>query len=100
MHPYTPKVGQHVTYLRSDGRIRSATVTAVTSSTVVDLRIGHDGETYTAVAKQSADNQSGRWRTANAYDDVPTFPSFTVLLLEDGSTVLVTETSEPLASEA
>lgn len=100
MHPYTPKVGQHVGYLRSDGKLRSATVTGVTSSTVVNLRVGHGGETYTAVNKQSADNQSGRWRTANAYDDVPTFPSFTALLLEDGSTMLVTESSEPIASEA
>lgn len=96
MHPYTPKVNQHVRYVTASGKVRPATVTGVTSSTVVNLRVGHSGETHTAVAKQSADNQSGVWRTANAYDDVPTFPSFSVLLLEDGSTVLVTETSEPL----
>lgn len=98
MRPYTPKVGHHVGYLTSGGKLRPAIVTGVTSATVVDLRVGHHSETYTAVAKQSADNQSGIWRTANAYDDVPVLPSNT-LLAEDGS-ILLDQNSIYLAMES
>lgn len=70
MRSYTPKVNQHVSYLTAGGKLRPATITGVTSASVVDLRVGRHAETYTAVAKQSADNQSGVWRLANAFDAV------------------------------
>lgn len=64
---YTPKIGRHVNYIESSGKLRVGTITAVTSNTVVNLRIGHGGETRTAVAKQTAANQTNVWRNTNAY---------------------------------
>lgn len=68
MAPYTPKINHHVTYLKSGtAKPRPATVTAVISATVVDLRVGRHGEVYLAVFKESADNQTGVWRKSNAF---------------------------------
>lgn len=69
---YTPRVNDHVTYLNASGVPRPATITAVTSSTVVDLRVVHAGETYVAAPKQSArSNVSGVgvavWRNTVVY---------------------------------
>jgi hypothetical protein len=70
MRSYVPKVGRHVNYLTSAGKLRPATITAVTSNTVVNLRIGRSGETITGAVKQSADNQSNVWRNTDAYQNV------------------------------
>jgi hypothetical protein len=64
---YTPKVNGHVTYYNAAGLPRPATITAVTSSTVVNLRISHPStETHAAVSK-SLDGSAPRassWRPA------------------------------------
>jgi len=57
---FTPKVNKHVTYYDSTTRPRPAIITAVTSATVVDLRVGH-GETHAAVNKKTAKPFTSGW---------------------------------------
>jgi hypothetical protein len=53
MSNFVPRVDRHVAYLLevSPGFVkrRPATITSVVAGTIVDLRVGHHGETYAGV---------------------------------------------------
>lgn len=99
MRPFTPKIGRHVTYRLPDGRPRSATIRGVTSNDVIDVRIGHSGEVYTGVSRQTADDQVSVWFTSGT-----TFDDNTVVFLDNLMTeenfLLVSEYEENLKVEA
>jgi hypothetical protein len=58
---FTPKVGKHVTYWTATTRKpKSATITAVTSATVLNLRIGR-AQTLVGIVKRTAKNQTNVW---------------------------------------
>lgn len=65
---YTPKVNKHVTYFDTNGKPRPGTIIAVTSATVVDVRIGHSGETHLGISRAPIDslaaNVVNTWRPA------------------------------------
>lgn len=67
MRTYTPKINRHVTYITAGGKLKPATITAVTSPTVVNLRIMHTAQVLNAIAKENAPNQTNVWRVAKAY---------------------------------
>ena len=58
---FTPKVNRHVTYYDASGKPRNATITAVTSNTVVDLRIDR-ASTIAGATKLSAKPYVSGWR--------------------------------------
>lgn len=65
---YTPKVNKHVTYFDAACKPRPATITGVTSGTVVDVRIGHSGETHAGINRAPISsmvaNVPNTWRPA------------------------------------
>lgn len=65
---FTPKVNKHVTYYDTAGKPRPATIIAVTSATVVDVRVGRSGETHLGISRAPADssvaNVVNTWRPA------------------------------------
>ena len=58
---FTPKVGKHVTYYTASGEPQPATITGVTSGTVVDLRIER-ASTVAAANKLTAKPYVSGWR--------------------------------------
>lgn len=70
MRTYTPKVNRHVTWITASGKKKPATITAVTNSTTVNLRIMHIGTTIAGAVKKSADNQVSRWQNTDPYQNV------------------------------
>lgn len=64
MSSWQPKVGRHVNYYGTNRRPRPATITNVDSSTQLDLRVGHSGEVYLNVPKETGtpySSQTGVW---------------------------------------
>jgi hypothetical protein len=96
MRTYTPKIGRHVTYITTTGKRRPATITGVTSATVVDLRIGHFGEVYLGVNKVTDDDQVNRWKVAKAHSSV----TLLALFWEDDSLILLETDIDNLAQES
>lgn len=70
MRTFTPKINSHVTYIDAAHKLKPATVTAVTSNTVVDLRIMHTGVTVAGAVKSTGDGQNSVWRNTDAYQNV------------------------------
>lgn len=65
---YTPKINRHVNYFGANCKPRRAIIIAVTSNTVVDVRIGHSGETHLGISRAPIDsnvaNIVNTWRPA------------------------------------
>jgi len=66
---WKPKIGRHVTYFKVTNRKpKPGVITAVTSDTVVSIRVGHSGEAYASVTKETTANsphyssQTNVWR--------------------------------------
>lgn len=71
MRTQTVKVNRSITYIRANRKLVPAIVTAVTNQTTVNLRVGRQaGNTFAAVAKQTADAQVGVWRFTDAFQNV------------------------------
>lgn len=58
---YTAKVNGHVTYFDAAKKPRRAIIIAVTSNTIVDLRVGHSGETHLGAARSIAPRTASSW---------------------------------------
>lgn len=65
---YTAKVGHHVTYFTAAGKPQPGIITAVTSNTVVDIRVGHSGVTAAGISRAPIDSNTANvvntWRPA------------------------------------
>lgn len=65
---YTAKVGHHVTYFNATGKPQPGTITAVTSNTVVDIRVGHSGSVALGISRAPIDSNAAgvvnTWRPA------------------------------------
>ena len=60
-HTGVRKVNRTVTYIDSAGSIRPAIITGLGAGNLVNLRVGHHGETYSNVDHITAVTQTGRW---------------------------------------
>lgn len=60
--PGERKVNRTCTYVRADGTLRPAIITALGAGTAVDVRVGHHGEVYTNVPEQTTRTDTGVWR--------------------------------------
>lgn len=58
---YTAKINRHVTYFDGNKKPRRAIITAVTSNTVVDLRVGHSGEVHAAATRSISPRTASSW---------------------------------------
>lgn len=67
MRTYTPKINKHVTWITAAGKKKPATITAVTNSTTVNLRIVHTGGTVANAVKKSADHQVSVWHNTDPF---------------------------------
>lgn len=58
---YTAKINKHVRYYDANKLPRPGIITAVSSNTVVDIRIGHAGETISAATRSVDPRTASSW---------------------------------------
>ncbi len=63
--PYTARVNHHVTYYDAACKPRPATIIAVTSNTVVNLRVSHNATAYVGIVRAPGNTKVvNTWRPA------------------------------------
>lgn len=60
-HPGLKQINRSVTYVTAAGKQRPAIITALGAGDLVDLRVGHHGETYASVPLMTAVTDVSCW---------------------------------------